>query len=150
MDIGRTIAGLRDRSGLTQEQLADMIFVSKDLVSKWETGKSRPDYNSVLRMAGVFTVDPEEIVRTSDLIFSELSSCLPERFAGKVDEMTAAINSFFGAAERMRPQRLRPPLLLHGDARRDRRTLRYLRRLRPHGADENKKQTQKIFREMMK
>ncbi|MBQ9879723.1 MAG: helix-turn-helix domain-containing protein [Clostridia bacterium] len=94
MDIGRTIAGLRDRSGLTQEQLADMIFVSKDLVSKWETGKSRPDYNSVLRMAGVFTVDPEEIVRTSDLIFSELSSCLPERFAGKVDEMTAAINSF--------------------------------------------------------
>ncbi|MBQ1847593.1 MAG: helix-turn-helix transcriptional regulator, partial [Clostridia bacterium] len=44
MDIGKSIAKLRLSRGITQEELANRLFVSRDLVSKWETGARRPDY----------------------------------------------------------------------------------------------------------
>lgn len=40
MTIGQTIAQLRKERGLTQEQLAERLLVSRQAVSKWETGVS--------------------------------------------------------------------------------------------------------------
>ena len=46
-DIGRFIAEKRRAKNLTQEQLAELLNVSNKTVSKWETGKSMPDYSIV-------------------------------------------------------------------------------------------------------
>lgn len=44
---GKFIAKKRKEAGLTQEQLAEKIGVSNKTISKWETGKSMPDYSIV-------------------------------------------------------------------------------------------------------
>lgn len=41
--LGKLIKDSRERKKLTQEQLADMVFVTKQAVSNWERGKNRPD-----------------------------------------------------------------------------------------------------------
>ncbi len=41
MTIGQTIAKLRKERGMTQEQLARQLYVSRQAVSKWETGVSQ-------------------------------------------------------------------------------------------------------------
>ena len=46
-DIGRFIAEKRRMKNLTQEQLAERLGVSNKTISKWETGKSMPDYSLV-------------------------------------------------------------------------------------------------------
>ena len=46
-DIGRFIAERRRTKNLTQEQLAELLGVSNKTVSKWETGRSMPDYSVV-------------------------------------------------------------------------------------------------------
>ena len=51
LKTGQTIAALRTKANMTQEQLAAALFVSRDLVSKWETGKSPPNYQMILKMA---------------------------------------------------------------------------------------------------
>lgn len=40
---GQTIQMLREKRGLTQKQLAELLFVSDKTISKWETGKGLPD-----------------------------------------------------------------------------------------------------------
>lgn len=39
---GQTIQMLREKRGLTQKQLAELLFVSDKTISKWETGKGLP------------------------------------------------------------------------------------------------------------
>ena len=43
MDLGERIASARAEAGVTQQELAEMLFVSRELVSKWELGQRRPD-----------------------------------------------------------------------------------------------------------
>lgn len=42
-DIGKNIRTLREKKGMTQEELAQALFVTRQTVSNYETGRSRPD-----------------------------------------------------------------------------------------------------------
>ena len=63
VNIGRTIARERRRAGITQEQLADHLGVSKAAVSKWELGRTLPDVQSMLLLANLFGTTIDEMVR---------------------------------------------------------------------------------------
>ena len=76
MDLGKTIASLRTERNMSQQQLADVLFVSRDLVSKWENGSRRPDYTMIERIAEAFGVRADDIADRNDLIFKELSECV--------------------------------------------------------------------------
>ena len=78
MDIGEKISGYRKQRGLTQKQLADMLFVSEDLVSKWECGSRRPDYGTIRELADVLGVEIGKISDIDELILTELERCIPE------------------------------------------------------------------------
>ena len=94
MQTGRIIAKLRTQAGLSQNQLADALFVSRDLVSKWETGKRLPEYRMILSLAELFSVDPDEILEKDEIIFEELSSCFPESYPYKADTLKKDLNRF--------------------------------------------------------
>ena len=49
--IGKFIALKRKQKNLTQEQLAEKLGVSNKIISKWETGKSMPDYSVIWNYA---------------------------------------------------------------------------------------------------
>lgn len=59
---GDTIKTLREKKGLTQKQLADMLIISDKTVSKWETGKGLPDISLIESLARVLGVSLAELL----------------------------------------------------------------------------------------
>ena len=60
--IGQFIAAKRREQNLTQEQLAEKIGVSNKTVSKWETGKTMPDYSVVEHLCEALHVSVSELL----------------------------------------------------------------------------------------
>lgn len=63
MEIGAQIKKYRYAQGLSQEALAEKIFVTRQTVSNWETGKSYPDVHSLMLLGGVFDVSLDQLVK---------------------------------------------------------------------------------------
>ena len=51
MELGGQIKRYRTRLGLSQEELADRIFVTRQSVSNWENSRTYPDLQSLLRLS---------------------------------------------------------------------------------------------------
>lgn len=68
MDIGEKLKALRTERGLTQEQLAARLYVSRTAVSKWETGGGSPNLDSLQAVARLFDVSVDDLLSTDDLI----------------------------------------------------------------------------------
>lgn len=65
--LGTRIAEYRKRCGMTQEQLAEYMEVTPQAVSKWENDLSCPDITALPRMADLFHVSVDELLRGRDL-----------------------------------------------------------------------------------
>ena len=63
MDIGNQIRERRQRLGLSQDELAQKLYVSRVTVSHWETSKTLPDVQSMLLLANLFGTTIDELVR---------------------------------------------------------------------------------------
>lgn len=61
-DIGKNIRDLRERSGLTQEAMAEKLFVTRQTVSNYETGKTRPDLDMLIRIAETLGCDANTVL----------------------------------------------------------------------------------------
>jgi transcriptional regulator with XRE-family HTH domain len=64
--LGRRIAELRSTIGWTQQELADRVGISRVAVSHLEAGMSQPGERTVALLAGVFKVEPHELVDGTD------------------------------------------------------------------------------------
>ena len=60
--VGGKIRLLRERAGLTQEEVAEAMHVSRQAVSKWESGLSRPSSDNLIRLARLFKVELTAII----------------------------------------------------------------------------------------
>lgn len=63
MEIGNRIKMHRETVGLSQEELAEKLYVSRQTVSKWENNRVTPDLNNTLMMSNLFNVSLDEFVR---------------------------------------------------------------------------------------
>lgn len=63
MDIGERIKRARARAGLTQEQAAESLGVSRQTVSNWENGKTYPDIASVVKMSGLYQASLDMLLK---------------------------------------------------------------------------------------
>lgn len=63
MEIGTQIKQRRTAAGLSQEELAEQVFVTRQTLSNWENNKTYPDINSLLRLSAVFHVSLDELVK---------------------------------------------------------------------------------------
>ncbi len=59
--IGEKLKQLRLQSGLTQRQLADKLRLSRVNYTRYETGASRPDYETLLLLADFYDVSLDEL-----------------------------------------------------------------------------------------
>lgn len=94
MLTGQKIARLRTEADLTQEQLAGKLYVTRELVSKWETGKRNPDYKMILKIAEIFNVKAEDIFNQNDNLLKELSDFIPDKYNKNSAELTTVLNAF--------------------------------------------------------
>ena len=96
MKTGRLIAKLRTKNNMTQEQLAAELFVSRDLVSKWETGKRRPNYQTIQKIAILFSVETNVITEKPSFL-QELSECIPSSCSIQDPETKDILNRFLAS-----------------------------------------------------
>ena len=61
--LGEAIKAYRTRCGMTQEFVAEQLGVSRQAVSKWESGKADPSTSNLLALARLFDISPEELLR---------------------------------------------------------------------------------------
>lgn len=63
MALPEKLYALRKKSGLSQEQLAEALNVSRQAISKWEGGKSYPDIHSLLLLSALFDVSLDQLIK---------------------------------------------------------------------------------------
>lgn len=67
MTFGQKLKKLRNDNGFTQEQLADMIFVTRTAISKWETDNGYPSIDSLKQLSNLFGVSIDELISDADI-----------------------------------------------------------------------------------
>ena len=60
--IGKFIAGMRKKQGLSQKQLAERIDVTDKTISKWETGTRLPDASILLKLSSELQINVNELL----------------------------------------------------------------------------------------
>lgn len=68
MEFNEKLQELRKRKGLTQEELAETLFVSRTAVSKWESGRGMPSIDSLKAIAGFFSVTIDELLSSGEVL----------------------------------------------------------------------------------
>ena len=61
--LGEALKAHRQNCGMTQEYVAEALGVSRQAVSKWETGVAEPSTSNLLALAKLYGVDPGELLR---------------------------------------------------------------------------------------
>ena len=97
MLTGQRIADLRTKAGITQEQLAEKLYISREMVSKWERDISQPDYSMVEKIAEILSVSPDKIMSRNDAILDELYSFLSDTDS---NDLLKDLNEFLSTLNR--------------------------------------------------
>ncbi|MBQ9084375.1 MAG: helix-turn-helix transcriptional regulator [Clostridia bacterium] len=63
MSLGTNLAYLRKEKAITQERLAEMMSVSRQTVSRWESDSVLPDVDTLIRLCDIFGCDLDSLVR---------------------------------------------------------------------------------------
>lgn len=62
MDLSNRITQLRKQEGFSQENLGEKLNVSRQAVSKWESGQSTPDLDYIIKMCEIFNVSADYLI----------------------------------------------------------------------------------------
>ncbi|MBR2894735.1 MAG: helix-turn-helix transcriptional regulator [Oscillospiraceae bacterium] len=68
MEFHEKLQELRKQSGLTQEELAECLYVSRAAISKWESGRGYPNIDSLKAIAKFFSVTIDELLSSNELL----------------------------------------------------------------------------------
>lgn len=82
MTIGQTIKLYRKEKNLTQSELAELIGVSTQAISKWETDSGMPDISQLIPLARVLEISIDNILGYTDLEFEKEVTELRQKFGG--------------------------------------------------------------------
>jgi len=68
MEFNEKLQSLRKNKGLTQEELAEVLFVSRTAISKWESGRGYPSIDSLKAIAKYFSVTIDELLSSGEVL----------------------------------------------------------------------------------
>ena len=69
MEFNEKLQELRKQKGLTQEELAEVLYVSRTAISKWESGRGYPNIDSLKAISKFFSVSLDDLL-SSDAILT--------------------------------------------------------------------------------
>ncbi len=70
MEFNEKLQELRKNKGLTQEQLAEALFVSRTAISKWESGRGYPNLDSLKEISRYFSVTIDDLICSEEIIIA--------------------------------------------------------------------------------
>ena len=72
MNISDKIKDNRKQAGLTQEEIAQTLHVSRQTISNWETGRSIPDIYSLVELSNIYDISLDHLVKEDIIMMNEL------------------------------------------------------------------------------
>lgn len=72
MNIGKRIHEIRQQKNITQEQLAKDLAISRQAVSKWESGKAIPDIENLMYISNLYDVSLDELIKGDDKVSQKI------------------------------------------------------------------------------
>lgn len=81
MEIGKRIKEHRKLLNMTQEELADKLFVSRQTISSWENDKSYPDIHSLVMLSNLFDITLDDLVKGDiEIMKEQIDKSMIEKF----------------------------------------------------------------------
>jgi len=74
MIVGKIIKEIRENAGLSQEQFAEKLAISRQAVSKWERGVALPDIENIMYISDLFNVSLDTIVKGDEKMTKKIIS----------------------------------------------------------------------------
>ena len=68
MELNEKLQALRAKRNITQQELADVLFVSRTAVSKWESGRGYPNIESLRAIAKFYSITLDELLSSDELL----------------------------------------------------------------------------------
>ena len=84
MILADKIIYLRKKNGWSQEQLAEQLNISRQSVSKWESGTSIPDLDKILKMSAIFGVSTDYLLKDELEEEAQMDDSYSEALTGRV------------------------------------------------------------------
>lgn len=81
MAVGEKLLDLRKKKGLSQEEVADILKVSRQTISKWETDASMPDFDKIVPLCELYDISADELLTGKRNIIEEKKNDSKEKFA---------------------------------------------------------------------
>jgi transcriptional regulator with XRE-family HTH domain len=95
MTFAEKLADLRRHQGMSQEQLADRLGVTRQSVSKWESGAAMPELAKLIALSELFHVSVDYLVKdtiTEEMHESHREEAVASRLEAKVDRLTRQVD----------------------------------------------------------
>lgn len=77
MDLGNSLFNARKKSGLSQEEVAEKLGVSRQTISKWETNETLPDVHQAKKMSSLYHVTLDELI-SFDIDLKEIQQIIEQ------------------------------------------------------------------------
>lgn len=62
MDMAERLQDLRKKANYSQEQVSDMLGISRQAISKWESGQGKPEIDNVIKLVEIYNVSADYIL----------------------------------------------------------------------------------------
>ena len=91
-EFGENLKRIREEKGLTQQTLADNLYVTRQAVSRWEGGSRYPDLMTAKKMAQFLEVTLDELLTDDDMqLYVERNAILDNTFSKKIQIMLMSL-----------------------------------------------------------
>ena len=74
MKLGNNIAKIRKDNNLTQDELAEKYFVTRQTISNWEIGKSYPDLETLVKISNDFNISLDILLKEDDEMIKKIDN----------------------------------------------------------------------------
>ena len=68
LEFNEKLQELRKQKGLTQEELAQILYVSRTAISKWESGRGYPNIDSLKAISKFFSISIDELLSSEEIL----------------------------------------------------------------------------------
>lgn len=89
MDFNEKLQQLRKQKGLTQEELAQALYVSRTAISKWESGRGYPNIDSLKAIAKFFSVTVDQLLSGDELL--DLAQAENKRVKNRIRDLISGL-----------------------------------------------------------
>ena len=90
LDIGKRLKQKRQEANLTQKELADLLFVSRQTISSWEVGRTYPDLETLVKISELFATPLDDLLKEDSQVIKDIAEKVKKSERRKITSIILA------------------------------------------------------------